>query len=128
MISEEHLLNKANELIENKKYDDAYKCYKEIEEIYKNNKELNSVKSAELYNNMSLLLYFYKNQVDIALEYCTKAKLILEKAYGENHVNVAYTYNIIGLIYEEKEDYDKALKYREKAKYLVKSSIMENNN
>ena len=49
-----------------------------------------------------------------ALEYCEKSLAIRIQTLGENHPDVARSYNNIGLTYINKGDCNKALEYYEK--------------
>jgi tetratricopeptide (TPR) repeat protein len=60
-------------------------------------------------------VYAFQGDYDKALEYYEKSLSIILSVLGDNHPDVAISYNNIGNVYAFQGDYDKALKYYEKA-------------
>ena len=74
---------------------------------------------AKLYND-------YIGDYNQALEYCNRVSKIDERVLGENHPDLAITYNNIGLVYRNKGDYDAALQYYDKARKIYENVLDEN--
>ena len=60
-------------------------------------------------------MYYKKGDLDMANDYYQRALEIGEKQLGPNHVDVAVSYNNIGLVYYDKGDLDKANDYYQRA-------------
>ena len=74
---------------------------------------------AKLYND-------YIGDYNQALEYCNRVSKIDERVLGENHPDLAITYNNIGTVYNSKGDYDTALQYYDKALKIRERVLGEN--
>ena len=74
---------------------------------------------AKLYND-------YIGDYNSALRYYDKARKIQELVLGENHPDMATTYNYIGIVYANKGDYTTALEYYDKARKIQELVLGEN--
>ncbi len=61
------------------------------------------------------MIYKSKGDYKLSLEYYQKCLKIYINVVGENHVDVAKSYNNIGLVYNSKGDYTLALEYLSKS-------------
>ena len=84
--------------------------------------------TAFIYN--ALANCYYKGKADYvrALECLEKSLAIRKKIYGTKHIEVAMSYNNIGLMYEMKGDYINALEYYKKSLTLTESVLGLDNN
>ena len=74
----------------------------------------NDLKKADACVEYASFLYYF-GKFDKALEYFQMTLDIRLGLLGENHPNVASSYNNIGIVWDVKGDYDRALEYHEKA-------------
>ena len=88
-------------------------------------KFINSDISNEMAELLEIIANFYEhnNQYDNALKFYKKTLNIDLKLYGENHPNIAISYNDIGLIYKDIAQYNKALFYLNKALEIFLKNI-----
>jgi serine phosphatase RsbU (regulator of sigma subunit) len=101
-----------------KKYDEALKYYFEalaIQEKVAGGKKI----LANLYNNIAII-YKFKNDPNLSLDYNFKALKIREDA-GDKR-GVSYSYNNIGVIYEDLKMPKKALEYHYKSLEMKKAN------
>ena len=110
------LLNVATVYRAMGKYDEAKKCYKEAETIYKKNLDGNDYRMAGLYNNMSL---FYQeiNEYDKAIECLQKALCIISKI-EDSKIQIAVTHTNMGQVYCRMEKWDQAMDELDEAEKL----------
>jgi tetratricopeptide (TPR) repeat protein len=71
-------------------------------------------------------VYGKKGDLDQAKDYYQRALEIKEKQLGPNHVDVALTYNNIGLVYREKGDLDQAKDYFQRALEIKEKQLGPN--
>jgi tetratricopeptide (TPR) repeat protein len=110
----EALKDEADDMLEFKEYDKALEKYMKIIEH-------TSFMTAENYNNISKI-YFYKKNLDMAINFAKKAIECDEKFYKAYHNLAVYNY-FKGEIYEAKELWEEVLKINpshEKAKRNLK--------
>ena len=78
--------------------------------------------NVEWINDCGNFLYFIANY-DKTLRYYNRALAIRKNIYGENHLDVATSYNNIGMVYSDQGDYTKALEYYTKALNILKKTL-----
>ena len=87
--------------------------------------ELDSTNTEWLWN-IAKFYHDYIGDYNTALQYYDKARKIQERVLGENHPDLATTYNNIGNTCKNKGDYDAALQYLDKAMKIYERVLGEN--
>lgn len=83
-------------------------------------------KSRALVYSYLSLSFGQSNDYKKALETGETALSLYQKVYGDNHLNVANTYNNVGDLYQRLGDYKKALNYVQKALIIKRDIYPEN--
>ena len=68
-------------------------------------------------------MYNEKGDLDKAKDYFQQALEIQEKKLGSNHVDVAVSYNNIGVVYKKKGDLDQAKDYYQRALEIKEKNL-----
>ncbi len=130
-ISQEELIQKDMELENNGKiayqngdYELSSKYWEECLNLRIDNLGENHIKTAIMYNNLSVIYIEIKNY-DKALKYAKKALDILEKIPEEENELIAI-YLAIATIYDDIKNYEEALIYSKKALRIIKKNLGEN--
>ena len=129
-ISISELLLKASVMLsdDTRKIDDrveaAYEIYKEAYALA-NESDYDREKYMELLDKYGEFLYTYAKYED-CLRVRTELLKLKSSVFGENHPDVASSYNNIGIVYYAMGDYSKALEYYEKDLKIGLSVLGEN--
>ena len=102
----------AKILVEFLQYEEAMNLYPSI--ISKVENLRNEETLGNLFDSYGRILYTLGNY-DMALMYLEKSLKIDLSISGENHPDVARSYNNIGSVYDSQGEYEKALEYQEKS-------------
>jgi tetratricopeptide (TPR) repeat protein len=147
--TQEHAIELAEADASEKEIDKA-ELYANIAVIYRNwtrfdDAEKSLLKAIEIYErfdpNNPVLGYAYddlaniyqtrddyiKKDIDQALNYRNKAKLILEKTLHPGHPDLGILYGNFSSLYQKKEDYDQALKYQLDGNAILEKAFDANN-
>ena len=87
---------------------------------------VNGEKYTGAYLNALGIAYNSKGEYDLAIDYYECALKIKVASLGEDHPDVASSYNNLGLAYGNKGNYDKAINYYERALKITVASLGEN--
>ena len=68
------------------------------------------------------VVYQHLGQYNEAKEYYEKALIIKKKIFGEEHADVAASYNNLGIVYRHLGQYNEAKEYHQKA-LMIKKKI-----
>lgn len=130
-IQQGNLLNVLGEVYLNKGQNDlALENFQKALKIYANTKH--KANEAKCYSNLGLVYWNTGNQA-LALEYHQKALNLRKSMFGEQHLEVAASYNDMGLIYsnskpeEAYQYYEKALAIYKREKQQIKLANAYNN-
>ena len=104
----------------------------EIKNLFQGNDVLHSISQkfakpeiAEIYLFFGETLRYHCS-LNIAMEYCQEALEIRKKELGPNHVDVAMSYNNLGLVYNDTGDLEKAKEYYQLAVKIYKQQFGPN--
>ena len=87
--------------------------------------ELDSTNTKWL-RDIAKFYYDYIGDYNSALLYYDKVMKIQKLVLGENHPDLATSYNNIGIVYADRSDYNTALKYYDKARKIYEQVLGEN--
>jgi len=107
--------SKGEELAKAAQYDSSNTYYEKARKVYQKLGNLYALepmweKALQSSNSMAWNLMIL-GKYDEALEYLNEALSVGLQKFGNNHVDVAQSYNIIGVVYGSMGDYDRTVEY-----------------
>ena len=82
---------------------------------------VSETETARFYNNIGYFVFQYFSFFDIALKYYEKSLKLKERIYDSNSIEIAISYDNIGLVYHDLGKYKKALNHHKKAYAILEN-------
>ena len=119
----DRFFNQAASLADKKQYDSAVRFYDKAAAEYCRKRRWEGY--VESLNKASYVLYT-QSRFELQKQYLQTSLDTARKYLGENHSEVAFAYNDLGMYYMEKRDYDMSLKFLQKAFKIREEGVPKN--